>query len=68
VTGHLRNTVRRFLRGGAAAEQRQATAKRAEKLDGFKDYIVARMYVASPARIPAAVLFREIKEQAVRRG
>ena len=56
--------MRRFLRGGAAAEQRRATAKRAEKLDGFKDYIIARMYVTSPARIPAAVLFREIKEQA----
>ena len=61
VTGHSRNTVRRYLRVGETAERRKPTAKRAEKLDDFKDYIVARMRAASPARIPAAVLFREIK-------
>ena len=63
VTGHSRNTVRRYLRGGETAERRKAAAKRSEKLDSFKDYIVARMSAASPARIPAAVLFREIKER-----
>src|ERR1700744_5616355 len=66
VTGHSRNTVRRYLRGGETAERRKPTAKRAEKLDGFKDYIVDRMRAASPARIPAAVLFREIKERGYR--
>src|ERR1700748_2907396 len=63
MTGHSANTVRRYLRGGELAERRQPTAKRAEKLDDFKDYIVARMVAGSPARIPAAVLFREIKER-----
>ena len=68
VTGHSRNTVRRYLRGGEAAERRKVTAKRNEKLDSFKDYIVARMRAASPARIPAAVLFREIKERGYQGG
>jgi transposase len=66
--GHSRNTVRRYLRGGEMAEQRNLTAKRAEKLDAFKDYIVACMRAASPARIPAAVLFREIEEQGYQGG
>src|SRR5438045_6081063 len=61
VTGHSRNTVRRYLREGEAAETRRPGPKRAEKLDGFKDYIVARMNAAAPDRIPSAVLFREIK-------
>ncbi len=68
VTGHSRNTVRRYLRGGETAERRKATAKRSEKLDSLKDYIVARMRAASPARIPAAVLFREIKERGYQGG
>jgi len=68
VTGHSRNTVRRYLRGGEIAERRKAAAKRSEKLDSFKDYIVARMSAASPARIPAAVLFREIKERGYQGG
>jgi transposase len=62
VTGHSRNTVRRYLRGGEMAERRKPVAKRVEKLDDFKSYVVARMCAASPARIPAVVLFREIRE------
>src|SRR5690348_3188675 len=68
VTGHSRNTVRRYLRGGEAAGARKPATKRAEKLDDFKDYIAGRMRAASPARIPAAVLFREIKERGYRGG
>jgi transposase len=68
VTGHSRNTVRRYLRGGDTAERRKPTAKRTEKLDSFKGYIVARMRAASPQRIPAAVLFREIKERGYQGG
>jgi transcriptional regulator with XRE-family HTH domain len=68
VTGHSRNTVRRYLRGDKATERRTPTAKRAEKLDDFKDYIVARMGAASPARVPAAVLFREIKQRGYQGG
>jgi transposase len=66
--GALADTVRRYLRGGERSERRKPTAKRAEKLDDFKDYIVDRMRAASPARIPAAVLFREIKERGYRGG
>ena len=68
LTGHSRNTVRRYLRDGEPAGVRKPAAKRVEKLDGFKDYIVGRMCAASPARIPAAVLFREIKERGYRGG
>jgi transposase len=67
VTGHSRNTVRRYLRGGETAA-RKPSAKRAEKLDDFKDFIVARVRAASPARIPAAVLFREVKEREYQGG
>ena len=62
-TGRSRNTVRRYLRGGDEAGKRKPAPKRAEKLDPFKPYIVERMKAAAPDRIPAAVLFREIKER-----
>lgn len=61
ATGHSRNTVRRYLRGGDGVRVRKAAPKRSEKLDPFKDYIVARMTAAAPDRIPASVLFREIR-------
>ena len=61
MTGRSRNTVRRYLRGGNAAAARKAVPKRAEKLDPFKPYIVGRLEAGAPDRIPAAVLFREIK-------
>jgi transposase len=62
-TGRSRNTVRRYLRGGEEAVRRKPVPKRAEKLDPFKGYIVERLKAAAPDRIPAAVLFREIKER-----
>src|SRR5579864_2191610 len=68
VTGHSRNTVRRYLREGDAAGARKVALKRAEKLDCFKDYIIARLRAAAPDRIPAAVLFREIKSCGYRGG
>jgi transposase len=61
VTGHSRNTVRRYLRGGEAATERRPGPKRAEKLDDFKSYLIGRLRAAAPDRIPAAVLFREIR-------
>jgi len=67
-TGRSRNTVRRYLRGGAEAAKRKPAAKRAEKLDPFKPYIVERLKAAAPDRIPAAVLFREIKERGYQGG
>ena len=61
LTGRSRNTIRRYLRAGEAATRRKRAPKRAEKLDPFKAYIVERVAAAAPDRIPAAVLFREIK-------
>lgn len=63
ASGRSRNTVRRYLRGGEAATVRQPAPKRPEKLDPFKDYIVGRMKAAAPERIPATVLFREVRER-----
>ncbi|MGA7328714.1 MAG: IS21 family transposase, partial [Rhodomicrobium sp.] len=62
-TGRSRNTVRRYLRGSGDMARRKPAPKRAEKLDPFKSYIIERMQAAAPDRIPAAVLFREIKER-----
>lgn len=61
ATGLSRNTVRRYLRGGETAAARKPAAKRREKLDPFKDYIVERLQAAAPDTIPAVVLFREIR-------
>lgn len=61
TTGLSRNTVRRHLREGEAALTRKAGPKRPEKLDPFKSYVAERMQAALPDRIPASVLFREIK-------
>ena len=60
-TGRSRNTVRRYVRGGEGAKTRKPATKRAEKLDAYKDYVVGRVKAASPDRIPATVLYREIK-------
>ena len=68
VTGWSRNTVRRYLREGDAGAVRKAAPKRAEKLDPFKAYIVDRVKAAAPDRIPAVVLFREIKARGYEGG
>jgi transposase len=68
ATGRSRNTVRRYLREGASAAIRRPAAKRAEKLDAFKEYIVERLKAASPDRIPATVLCREIRERGYEGG
>jgi len=67
-TGRSRNTVRRYLREGEAAAVRKPARKRPEKLDPFKDYIVGRVKAAAPDRIPAVVLFREIKARGYEGG
>lgn len=61
ATGRSRNTVRRYLREGEAAAVRRPAPKRAEKLDPFKAYIIERVTAAAPDRIPAVVLYREIR-------
>jgi len=67
-TGRSRNTVRRYLRGGDEVSKRKPRPKRPEKLDPFKTYIVDRMKAALPDRIPATVLFREIKQRGYEGG
>ena len=61
TTGRSRNTVRRYLREGEFAVVRKPGAKRPEKLDVYKDDIIERLKAAAPDRIPATVLFREIR-------
>ncbi len=62
-TGLSRNTVRKYVRNAAPIARRKPSAKRAEKLDPFKPYIVARLRAAAPMRIPVAHLFHEIRER-----
>lgn len=61
TSGRSRNTVRRYLRGGEAAATRKPARKRAEKLDAHKAYMVERLRAAAPDRVPASVLYREIR-------
>ena len=68
TTGRSRNTIRRYLRGGDGVSKRKAGPKRIEKLDPFKAYIIDRMKAALPDRIPATVLFREIKQGGYKGG
>jgi hypothetical protein len=42
------------LRDGEGAATRKPAPKRAEKLDGFKDYIVAQLNAAAPDWIGSA--------------
>ena len=60
--GCSRNTVRRYLRE-PSAERYRPRAARATKLDGYRDYIAARVRSALPAAIPAKVLLGEIRER-----
>lgn len=57
-----RNTVRRYLRDGAAAELKRPSA-RPHKLDPFRQYLAERVRAAHPAWLPATVLLVEIAEQ-----
>jgi len=64
ATGRSRNTVRRYLRGGGDIRVRRKPApRRIAKLDPFKDYILERLRAAAPDKIPAVVLFREIRQR-----
>lgn len=59
--GCSRNTVRRYLRD-AKAERYGPREARPTKLDGYKDYLLARIEAARPHWIPAVVLHREIRD------
>jgi transposase len=62
-TGLSRVTVRRYLQDPEAAKRYGPRAPRATKLDGYTEYLQARIGAARPAWIPATVLFREIRER-----
>jgi transposase len=63
ATGLSRNTVRKYVRSRTPLARRKTSAKRPEKLDPFKPYILERLKIAAPRRVAAAVLFREISER-----
>jgi len=60
--GCSRNTVRRYLRDGQAGRY-GPRARRACKLDAYRDYLRERVAQAKPRWIPATVLLREIAER-----
>jgi transposase len=62
-TGLSRVTVRRYLQDPEAAKCYGPRVPRATKLDGYTEYLQARVEAARPAWIPATVLFREIRER-----
>ena len=61
VMGLSRNTVRKYLREDSKPEFKNT--KRPSKLDMYKTYLQERIDAAAPDKIPATVLYREIKEQ-----
>jgi len=62
LTGHSRNTVRKYLAGNAPPVYKTRTP-RGSKLDPFKSYIQDRVESARPDRLPATVLYREITDR-----
>jgi transposase len=61
-TGISRNTLRRYLRDDGA-KRYKPRPRRPAKLDPFRPYVVERLGVAAPARIPAIALLRELRER-----
>lgn len=60
ITGHSRNTIRKFLRSAAEPGYKKR-ATRPGKLDPFKVFLAERLKAALPHRLPATVLTREIR-------
>lgn len=61
ITGHSRNTIRKFLRSSVEPRYK-AREKQPGKLDPFKSFLEERMKAALPHRLPAPVLTREIRK------
>lgn len=61
ITGHSRNTIRKFLRSAVAPAYKER-GPRPGKLDPFKLYLQERQKAAVPHRLPATLLTREIRE------
>lgn len=60
ITGHSRNTIRKFLRSSMEPGYKPRERKPG-KLDPFKGFLEERMKAALPHRLPATVLTREIR-------
>lgn len=59
-TGLARNTVKKYLQRTDTKPVYQRKARRASKLDPFKDYIQYRVDAAHPDWIPASVIYEEL--------
>jgi len=62
LTGHSRHTVRRYLASGSDPKYKKRP-KRGSKLDPYKVFLKERIQSATPDRLPATVLYREIRER-----
>src|SRR5512142_3204485 len=60
--GCSRNTVKRYLHDPQAARY-GPRRPRPTKLDAFQRYVIERVEAARPHWIPAAVLYRELRER-----
>jgi transposase len=67
ITGCARNTIRKYLRSGGKPAIKER-AKRSEKLDPFKLYLIQRIESAKPDWIPATSLLEEIQNQGYEGG
>ena len=61
LTGLSRNTVRKYLREPVRRPVYRSRPGRPGKLEPYKEYLQRRVVSAQPHRIPATVLYREIR-------
>lgn len=64
--GVSRNTVRKYLKSQETQPVYSPRPKVDSLLDPHRDYILKRLAEAQPWRLPATVIYREIREQAYR--
>lgn len=61
LTALSRNTVRKYLRDVGEEPSYRSRQRRPGKLDPYKGYLEWRLEAARPERIPATVLYRELR-------
>lgn len=69
IAGELRisrNTVRKYLRGEAVADEAGRGPGRPSKLGPYEDWLRRRVEAARPVKLPATVLWREIRAPGLR--
>lgn len=64
--GVSRNTVRKYLKSQETQPVYSPRPKADSLLDPHRDYILKRLAEAQPWRLPATVIYREIREQGYR--